>query len=377
MWEVAMSILSEQWMRVWGFVKGRPAEVIRSVAIPPECIVESGASPSHFVPGKNYFAVVINEMFLAEGRQWFTIYDPMALVVTEFTYDGKRAIVPFVAGPSLLEGKVQHIPNGIAITDTLVAGVHPYVGGKFALTIILAQVKRESYAKRLLTVVEKVSGAFALGAAVGPQLKVAGAVMDGVESLFGMSDTKAIIGHRWEYNDGTTPWLKPGFFALINADEPSVEETKLSVVRGRLRTGSGDTARGFRSADYLLYSLCSVDRRTDVRELAFYHLFEQALRDAASADKGGWDRSKAGLVTLYQEMLASPDLTWDQVQQLADTLKKQLVEAHEHTAAIQLLGGEGESAKAVATYDEVGVLGGPDSAVRLERLREIHELLGL
>jgi hypothetical protein len=356
--------------RIWGYVKGRSSEIIRSVAIPPERVFDSGSIAQRFEPRMHYFAVVINEMFLADARQWWNEFDPMVFVVSEFAYDGKRTVVPFVVGPSLIRSNLQSVPKGMAITDTLVAGLHPYTGGKFALTVILAQVRRESYAKRVLQFVESVASAFPCGAALLPHLKVSGAVIDGVDTLFQTDGTKPIAGHRWEYNDGISPWLQPGFFALVDADERDLDIGQLSVVGGRLRDGSGKDAAAFRKSDYVLYSLRTVDKRNDLEELPFYRLLRNALTSASSTDEGSWERAKAGLVTLYQEMLTSPDLTWTQVQELAERFKEQLMQAHKAVESFTL--GHEPLPASLGDTDF-----GNEQRLRLKMLREIHSVLSL
>jgi hypothetical protein len=363
--------IESRWSIIWNYIKGRPAEVKRAIAVPSGRVIDSGAVTAPFQPKKQYFAVVINEMFLEQARQWWTEYDPMALIVSEFTYDGKRITVPFVVGPSMIQAKLEQVPNGMAITDTLVSGIHPYVGGKFALTVILAQVKRQSHATKLLQLVETVGHAFPEGAALEPYLKVAGAVMDGVDALLGLADTVPIAGHRWEYNDGITPWLEPGFFALIDSDVKNVNADQLSVRKGRLFEDVKGNPAAFRRADFLLYSLRVVETRNDVNELPFYPLFQKALQAAASTEAGSWDRAKATLVTLYQEMLLSPDLTFAQAQQLAADFKTQLVAAND--LAKNLVLGEG---KASITL-EGSAFAGDDRAERLKSLGEIHSLLAL
>jgi len=310
-------------------------------------------------------------MFLTQSRQWFNVYDPMAFVVTEFSYGGTQTTVPFVVGPSLLEGKVQQVPNGLAITDTHVAGVHPYPGGKFTLSVILAQVRRQSHAKRVLQLVETLSTAFPAGAALDPYLKVAGAVMDGVESLFGMGDTSALAGHRWEYDDGTTPWLRPGFFALVNSDERTTETSSLGVVNGRLRIDATEESEPFRAADYVLYSLAALPRRTDISNLPFHRMLQTALREAASIEESGWKRAKALLVSAYQDMLTSPDLTWEQAQELSDTFKKKLVDAHEKAKGFATLGRPAADAPVRSTHSA------SEGDARQEALRGLDRLLEL
>ena len=183
-----------------------------------------------------------------------------------------------------------------------------------------------------------------------------------------MGDTVPIAGHRWEFDPGTTPWLEPGFFALINTDVDTIDRSALSVVNGRLHH-EGESlveaaAHKKRQNDYLLYSLCSNEKRTDLTGLPFYQLFQSALKEAASADEGGWPRAKAALVTLYQTMLTSPDLTWDQTQEVMDDFKTKVVAAHERAKGFSVLSTGGGTPP-------------PDADARLRRLHEIHELLAL
>jgi hypothetical protein len=364
--------LSEnRWANIWNYLEGRPAEIKRSIVIPSNRVIDSGSIAPQFAPKKHYFAVVINEMFLAKTGQWWSEYDPMAFVVSEFSYNGKRRTVPFVVGPSLIEAKLTDVPNGMAITDTMVAGIHPYTGGKFALTVILAQVRRQSYARKLLQVVEKVAQAFPAGAALEPHLKVAGAVMEGIDELFGMEDTKPIAGHRWEYNDGISPWLEPGFFALIDADVKDVDENRLGVVKGRLCADASLPSSGFRKANFLLYSLRVVERRNDVEELPFYSLFKTALQSAATTEEGGWDRAKAQLATLFQEMLTSPDLTFDQVCELVKSYKAQFAEVRDVAQHLVLGAKDTPATLGNAAFT------GDDGSARLHMLREIHSVLKL
>lgn len=364
--------LAERWDKVWSYVRGRPSEVKRAIVIPPDRVHNSGEMPKQFDPKKHYFAVVINEMFLTTAREWWTEYDPMALVVSEFSYGGQRKTVPFVVGPSMIPTEPQNVPGGVAITDTLVAGLHPYTGGKFALTVILAQVKKRSHAADLLQIVDKVAHAFPAGSALEPHLKVASAVMEGVDAMFGLTDTRPLVGQRWEYNDGVSPWLQPGFFALIDADESTVKRDQLSVVGGRLyKNMPGASASGYRDSPFVLYSLRILERRSDVDELPFYQLYSTARKVAASAEEGSWDRAKAALVTLYQEMLLSPDLTFSQAQQLAAEFKAELVEINEGKKNLIL--GDPQSSPAATNLD----LAPTGSEERLSELRSIHSLLKL
>jgi hypothetical protein len=325
-------------------------------------------------------------MFLAESRQWVSEYDPMALVVTEFSYGGERVTTPFVVGPALINAHVKEVPLGFRLTDTKVAGIHPYTGGSLVATIVLAQIRRNSYASRLLQVVESISTVFPAGVALGPHLKVARTVLTAVEALFGMADTKPLIGERWEYNSDIQAAMEPGYFALVNAAEKTKGLADLRAEKGRLVSLSSTTP--YRSADFLLFSLVRHERRSDIEELEVYKLFNTALRDAASVDEGAWPRAKAGLVSLYRELVTSPDLTWEQANELMNTLRDKVVAAHKTSAEFQLLSADtklmelapGQAPSRGPARDALETLGVPagvDHDVRLGRLAEVHKLLEL
>jgi hypothetical protein len=371
--DLLMPTLSDSWIRIWNNVRGRATTVKRGIRIPAARV--TGESPSGgFDPGKHYFSVIINEMFLSNSRQWFNIYDPMVLVVTEFTYDGDKKIVPFVVGPSLVASSVGRVPAGFQITNTKVAGIHPYAGGSFALTVVLAQVKQASIAKNLLGFVETVSKAFPAGAALTPYLKVAGAVLSGVESLLGMDDTTPLIGHRWEYNHEEEAQLQPGYFALVDDDLTAPSLSMLGVNENCLMTGH-DTAP-YRGKDFVLYKLARSLRRDDAPELPFHGLFQAALRDAASADDGAWDRARAGLVTLYREILTSPDLTWDQGQELMKTFKERVVAAHRQAGTLSPTKGRGAT-RLLEDLLDARRMPSIDRSAKAETFGKVHELLRL
>jgi hypothetical protein len=360
-------------------LRSHASPVIRGRAIPPGQVTPPYPASQSFDPGQHYFSVIINEMFLRENRQWFDIFDPMTLVLTEFLYDGKQVQVPFVVGPTMLEGKVKKIPNGMSITDTKVAGVIPYVGGNFALTIVLAKVRRASYAKRLLSFVETVSSVFPHGAALGSQLALAKTVLAGTDALFGLKDdVLPLAGHRWEYDPGVTPWLQPGFFALVNTDIAQLPIDSLRVKAGRLHLAADPTDAGFRRDDFLLYSVNWLERRSDVTELPFYRLFKSALRQAGGADAGAWSRAKAGLATLYQEMLTSPDLTFLQTQELIESFKAKLIKVHEHAKSFSVMGaGDRNAASAANATIDAPLQTLPNAAERSGALQQAQDLLQL
>jgi hypothetical protein len=369
--------LEERWAKVWAWVQGQRAEVRPSILIPEAQVRNSGPMEAAIEPGDRYFAVFVNELFVTHARKWGVLIEPMVVAVCEFTYDGEKKMVPFVVGPSLLSGKVQQVPNGMLYSDTQVAGVCPYVGGNLVITIILCEASTQSFPKKFLDIIEKTAGSFSFGSALNAHLKVADAIVDGVEALFDLNGARPVIGHRWEYNHGFAPWLKPGFFALAATPGGALDPAALEVDAGRLCKTTDGRAEAYRDSDYVLYSLRAVPKREDVTELPFYRNFLDALKAAADRDEGAWQRAKAGLLAAYQQMITSPDLTWSQAQELAQVFQDKLVAAKKRADEFGTLANEPDAAHRNPAEHLRAIEVLPHGKERVGRLLHIHELMDL
>ena len=312
-----MSSLREKWTNIWTSIRQTPAKIPARVTIRPSQVDRGASMGGAFEPKAHYFQVRVNEMFLTAGREWLTRYDPMVFVVSEFTYDKKVETVPFIVGPSMMEKFGQKIPQGMIFSNTRVAGLHPYQGGRLTLSIVLCRVKRQDYARGLLQMLESVASVIDFSTALTTYVKVAGVVLDGVETLFGLGDTEPLIGVRTEFDPDAGDPLRPSYFALIDKPESEIEPSRLWVRDNKLLYGESlAEAIPFREADYVLYSLVHTSKRTDEAILPFYPLYEQVLQAATNPDEGSWKRAKANMLTLYQALVLSPDLTPKQADAL-------------------------------------------------------------
>ncbi|MCZ6652182.1 MAG: hypothetical protein O7D91_04060 [Planctomycetota bacterium] len=269
-------------------------------------------------PNEHYFAVRVNELFLTNSREWLRTYDPMVFVLTEFTYGSEHKKVPFLVGPSLLKD-LENLPQGMIFRNTRVAGLHPYRGGRFVHTVVLSRIKRGDFARDLLGLVEKVSGSLDFSSALGTYTKLSGVLLDGFEKILGLSDTEPLVGFRGEFDPGFEERFVPGYFALIDAQASDVDHDSLWVVDGALHYGPSEAELvPYRDTDFVLYSIGGTSRRTDDSVLPFYPLFEQVIRSASKPGEDDWKRAKANMLTLYEALILSADLTHGQAEKLAD-----------------------------------------------------------
>ncbi len=330
-----MPTLAERSRALWNSLKAAPTIQPSRITIPANHL-DSAASGS-FQPNTHYFQVRVNEMYLTNSREWFSTYDPMVFVVSEFTYDKHEEAVPFVVGPALLEKFGQKTPEGMIFANTRVAGLHPYRGGRLGLSVMLCRVKRTDYLRRLLQVVETTADAIDFSTALSSYVKVASAVVDGVESLFALGDTEPLIGLRTEFDPDAGDPLRPTFYALIHA--PNVAANSLWVRDNKLFQGESlAAAQPYRQADYVLYSVIQSPERSDETTLPFYPIWERLLGLATQPDDNSWARAKADLVSLRQTMLLSPDLTPAQADSLFERYLQQVKDEHEKAKEIAELG---------------------------------------
>jgi hypothetical protein len=263
-----------------------------------------------FKKGQHYLQVIINEMFLANERQWYKSYDPMAIVVTSFVYDkGQSESLPLVVGPNMLKDYRHEVPTGMIFQNTPVTGLHPYRGGSLGLTIILSRLARENNADKLLQIVESISSTIDLSAAFFNSLKITRTVMSSIEILLSLQQTIPIAGYRTIINPDIGDPLEPTYFVLINADAQQIDPHKFWVHNSQLYSGNDlTTAQPYYEQDFILFSIGQANTRTDIDTLSFFPLWEKTRDLAQQPDPHYWQEAKAQYNTLKRQIRYSPDL---------------------------------------------------------------------
>ncbi len=299
------------------------------------CLPE-GVAGAEIEKDQAYFTVQINELYLAEGRSWWATFDPMVLVIVDFVYGSKKISIPKFIGPNLIDQKIGKTPHGFLLNDIAVAGPHPFRGGRLGISVILYKVKKQDYATGMLKFIEGVSSAIGIPADIGTLQKVGGTILQGAEMLMGLGDSEPVAGHRIEIDGASITGLTSSFSALI-ADQ-NVQTSSLRVKDGRLWVDAAGGPAKCDGSDYVLYSVLGTKSRGDERTLPFYSLREQSLNAALSADEAGLKRAKAILLSLYQQMVVSPDLTSDEADALFDAYEKDLLAKYERGKRIKAMG---------------------------------------
>jgi hypothetical protein len=278
---------------------------------------------------KQYFLVVVNEMYLAKGRKWFSEFQPTVIITSEFIYDGKKEAVPFVVGPSMMEGKMD-VSEGFIFQDTPVAGLHPYRGGDFGISIVLAKYKSENYLNRIVGILEGMASTYmgGFGKIVNQYVTIGKIIMKGIDELLDSKDITPLAGHRKEFFSDVGNDFKPGYFALINKSEDHLDQNNFYVKKNMLYYGkSAAEALPYRENDYVLYSIMPAKKRSDFETLPFNRQFtelQNVIRDMSIIGDTERQLINAKLFSLQDTIRISPDLTRDQVSGLIEEYRLEI-----------------------------------------------------
>ena len=305
---------------------------------PTRLIFNKGENRQEIIPEQSYFGLTLNQLNLAKGREWYSEYEPLVYIAVDFLYGTTRITVPKLIGPSALGANLpakSNLPHGFLVEDIRVTGPHVYRGEQVGITLVLFKVRSTNYSQRLLQMAESLSDAIGI-AGVGALTKMGGSVMKGIETLFGAGDTQPVLGRRVELKASPLDGFREQANALLDSSEDVRRE--ISLVGNRLCAPGTEQ---YSSSDFALYSIWQRQARETEVELPFYPDVMKMYAAAATGDDQGWQRAKATLVAIYQEMLTSPDLTTPDAERLFQKYKAELVKQRAAAKSINIMGESG------------------------------------
>jgi hypothetical protein len=307
--------------RMWDTIRHGQLPLPMVAAIAPDRCAPDGAAGVWIRPDEAYFTLRVNEMHLSANREWYVVYDPLVLVLTEFNYGNQRVTVPRVVGPSLIgkQTEGQTPKHGSLLLDTSVAGPCPYRGGDIDVSISFYQIVRHNYARKLLSVVERLSGALGAAAQLSTIAKTGAALLEGVEGLLGLDGTVMLAGQRISLTPSPLDPLRTGFYAILTPPVPTHPD-KLCVRDRRLHTSGAAGTRDrtpYRESDFVLLGISGSEVRGDDSLLPFNDLKMDAMR-ALWDGADGVEIAKANLIAAYQQMRTNPDVTKREASMLFD-----------------------------------------------------------
>ena len=187
-----MKSLFEPAVRTWQGWRSGSTPLPEIAAIPPERCEPAGSAGTVIRRDRMDFTVRLNEMYLAENRQWWAVYDPLVVIVIGFNHGGARVTVPAIIGPDLIKRQSpEDQPRfGVVLRNIRVTGPHPYRGGDIDVSLALYRLQRTDHARSLLNIVDGIASSIGGPGEMATALRFGGALLDGVQALLGLQNTE-------------------------------------------------------------------------------------------------------------------------------------------------------------------------------------------
>ncbi len=268
------------WSDLVEWMRGRASDALYRVPLP-----SAPPDSEPFVAGDVYLEVRLQQLWLANKRQWTREFQPVATVVTRFLRRGEPVTVPAVLGPTALAEKIEAAAgtDQAEVTDVRIAGPTPYEGDDVSLLMALFRAQTVDWLARSVSVLEDVAGA--VGAAgLAAAAPVAAPIVRGLSRLVGAQELEFRLG---EHRSWTSDTLRPMSYVIMGRPPDSVIRhgaRGLSVIDGRLSSWDDGTGRWqpYREQDFMVVQLAARRLREDYRRLEFYRLWQRTqehLRD--------------------------------------------------------------------------------------------------
>jgi hypothetical protein len=275
-------------------------------------ILDVGHTPEIFEPDEAYFVLTLSEMYLRDRREYWRGFIPVCIVVSEFTYDNQKQVVPFFVSNQLLSS-VESLVKGqrVEYCNTTIAGPLPYVGDNVCIFVGLFRLAVSDLAKTLFGFIEQITDAFSIPG-FSSYLSLAKVIAGGLPDLLGMKDVEFRFGTRDEFTSSKRKGhsFQRGYLAYINCPEKELKMEELWVEDGRLKKGSSrDSHSRYFDNDYCLVKIDHLIERDDYQSLPFYDLWGQIK---GKVWDGQIERARKELLPrLAREVALSPDLIRD------------------------------------------------------------------
>lgn len=280
---------------------------------------------------KNYFLIRMNEMFLTYKRRWVKDFEPMVFCSVDFNYGGEKVSQPFLLSPNSLQSPFKKFPEGMLFKDIKMAGLHPFKGGTFGITLVLGKMEMNNYLKKLLKFLESTTAAFPGGfsTVIGSYIKLSNMVLDSLEELFDNNDIEPIIGYRREFITDVQDDFHSGYFVLMNADSGEYNPNKFFVKDKSLHYGDSLlTSKPFLSDDFLLYSIEETKKRGDIETLPIGTQFRDLKLEVSKIPGTITEKDRESLsrflYALNDQVLLSPDLILEQKVNILTEFRKEI-----------------------------------------------------
>jgi hypothetical protein len=319
-------------MDLWGTVTGlvkRDSRKYIYVEIPSDHVKGAQPDATPLEAGKHYFRLWLTEMYLKKERDWFKSWYPVVHSLVRFQLGSQAVEIPHIAGPLQLKGVTEdNIDRAIRLNYNLTT-LMPYNGGVVELVAGLLAMEGKNYLSSALKVMGDLSGLL-----VVPQLSaalaIAGPIATGVQDLLSGGNGQMDLGLHQTFTGaggGGGNELRPGYIAVVLAEEDSYKAEQFWIDSDRLRYGaSQDSSQPLTGVTHMVFR---IEARTERDDWAGLKTVIEARDEALKAIAAGNEEADSAVKRTIFLVRTSPDLTRADRKRVADALKAEFDEARQ------------------------------------------------
>ncbi|QTA82864.1 Uncharacterized protein dnl_52490 [Desulfonema limicola] len=196
---------------------------------------DSDYDPAPFEPGQSYCRIWLVEMCLQKNMEFFKTRYPVVHSAIRFNHGDHEVAIPYIAGPGFLKELAQENLDRIIQLNHALTPLFPFNHGTVELQAGLFSMEASDWINKFINTLGRFSKLLPVPE-LSSVMHLAAPVYSGIEDLMGISGSRLELGCRQTFSSTSRGnMLKPGYFAVILADQEEVENLHLCIVSDQLR----------------------------------------------------------------------------------------------------------------------------------------------
>ncbi len=277
--------------------------------IDPERVLDGPGSGMPIEPDRHYFSIRLIEMDLRDRVRLWQEFDPIAVVLSRFDYDGATRDVPFVVSSELLKPVAKQVSDApVGLRNVQVVGPIPYKGKPVGLYFGLHAARKRDLVEHLLGSLGTIFNSLKVQS-VAAQLALGQALYRDVLDLLQLDSLEYKCGDYQEFNDldGDHARFRDGYQVDLVTEDDTLSLERLWIRNGELLAGAdAGSLSPVEDCDYCLVKVDGTTGRGDYHRLPFHETWTevQSLIQAQQVDD-----AKVVFLGLMRALPGSPDIT--------------------------------------------------------------------
>ncbi len=305
----------------------------------PDYRVDVSYDPNPIKAGEAYCRIWLADVNLEKDVEWFKTRYPVVHAAVRFHHGNEIVTIPYIAEPGHLNNLGTSDLGNVIQSNYPITPLFPFNQGLVEFQAgLFSMISGDPTAKFI-----KVMGRFSELLPV-PELssvvKLAEPVYQGIEELLDIGDRQLELVYQQAFTDasgGGSNVLRPGYFAVILAEEHQFNSDNLCVVNDRLQVSSspGKTKIFLRDGKPLTgysYMLFRIEKQSQQDWESLTKIVELVYVAQDAVNNGKYEEVKATLIpAIRTAIMRSPDIAkidrQPMIVKIEETLKESGLQA--------------------------------------------------